>query len=93
MYFITTFQVHKDVLIDKRCVGYYESYEQSARVVRENVGDIYEGIYNYAVIEGIPSGLYQHDPNPHWFQITDKNTYVEIEKPEFAKHADILVIG
>lgn len=90
--FIVTLDVQENQLVTQRCVGFYPDYEEAAHTVCENVCDIYEGIYNYAVIIEIPYGLYPCDTVTHWFQITENDTYKEIEEPEFAKYIDILQI-
>jgi hypothetical protein len=62
MYFITTFtKFNKDGNVDqceKRTVGYYRDLDVAIRVVAENRCDIYEDIYDYAVIEYLLEGLY-----------------------------------
>jgi hypothetical protein len=94
MYFVTTVQVNENDILDTRCVGYFENYEDAAIIVKKNKCDIYEGIYNYAVIEEVPSGLYQFAFNPQWFLFSkEKAAYEEIEKPEFAQNTIGFSIG
>ena len=96
LYFITTLQVDGDEIVDTRCVGSFEEYEDAKRTVCRNVYDIHEGIYNYAVIEAIKGGLYQVDLNPKWFQAYEsdgKILYHEVERPAFAKHSVGFGIG
>ena len=87
MYFITTIQEKNDEIVDQRCVGYVDTYENAEEIVKNNEYDICETIYNYAVIEAIPSGIYQYDTNEKWFHYNEiKDTYEKCDKPEFAKH-------
>jgi hypothetical protein len=65
MYFITCFQKYE---IDKktgvpdigaeRTFGYYPYKEWAVEDLHDNNCDIHEDLYNYAVIEKIPTGLY-----------------------------------
>ena len=88
MFFVTTLYVDKNgELCTSRCVGYFETYEEAKDVVLNNILDIFERLYNYAVIEEVSPGLYELDLNPHWFKISDDyDSYHEIEKPKFAEH-------
>ena len=78
MYFITTIQFKNGIEEDRRCVGYFKSFEEAERIVLNNIGDIEETIYNYCVIENIPEGIYQYDQNAKWYKFDD---LVEMYKP------------
>ena len=96
MYFLTTVQTRENKIIDTRCVGYFDTYEEALFVVLENSCDIHEGIYDYAVIETIPSGLYRYSLNSHWFRFSEDKTrlYEEIIiAPDFAKNVTGFAIG
>ena len=88
MYFITTIQEKNGEIKDSRCVGYLKSEYEAVRIVTNNSYDIFEGLYNYVVIEKLEEGIYQYDPNPQWFELyTDVEgnpKYRKIEKPEWA---------
>lgn len=64
IYVITTFQ--KVECNDKgfieygssRSVGWFETYEEALNIVENNIGDLNETIYDYAVIEKLGCGLY-----------------------------------
>ena len=92
MYFITTID-SKDG--DQRCVGYYSSFEKAEEVVLDNIFDICETCYDYAVIENIPEGLYQYDQNAIWYKWNDVDEkYEKIEKrPEQYKKFVGFAIG
>lgn len=87
MYFITTIQEENGEIKDGRCVGYFKSEYQAVKVVTNNMYDIFECLYNYAVIEKVEEGIYQYDQNPQWFELyTDVEgnpRYRKIEKPEW----------
>lgn len=98
IHLITTLQIHGDLIRDQRSVGYYETYERACEAVCENRCDIYEGCYNYAIIESVPSGIYPDVVTTHWFHVVkgeseEEITYTEVEKPKFAEHLCICGIG
>ena len=68
MYFITTIDSEKD---DTRCVGYYTEFKKAEDAILDNIFDIYETCYDYAVIENIPEGLYKYDDFPVWYKWND----------------------
>lgn len=78
MYFITTID-SKDG--DQRCVGYYSNFKKAEEIVLDNIFDICETCYDYAVIENIPEGLYQYDDKPIWYEWNDVDEkYERLEK-------------
>lgn len=74
MYFITTID-SKDG--DTRCVGYFSTFEKAEEIILDNVGDIWETCYDYAVIENIEEGLYQYDHDAVWYKWDDLNEKYE----------------
>lgn len=52
---------------EKRTVGWFKSFEEAEEIVKHNLGDIWEEIYLYCVIEEIQSGLYPYT-NEWWYQ-------------------------
>jgi len=86
MFFITTIENIDDEMFDlSRTVGYVESLEEAKEILEYNCCDLYETIYEYAVIEDIKPGLYQgHKGKKYWFKWNEeKEGYEEIEKPEY----------
>lgn len=81
MYFVTTVDPKDE---DTRCVGYFKTFEEAERVVINNIDDIWETCYEYAVIEKIEPGLYQYDFHPTWYK-WHKLTggYIQCEQPTF----------
>ncbi len=43
---------------DIRVMGVYYSIKKAREIVKNNVSDINETIYNYAIIEGVRGGMY-----------------------------------
>lgn len=87
MYFITTVEEKDGKIKDTRCVGYVDTMYEAERIVANNRYDIFEYCYNYAVIEAVPSGVYQYDNEPKWYKIVpqeENSYYEEIEKPKWA---------
>lgn len=83
MFFITTMGKEGKC---PRTVGYVETFEEAEDIVLNNKYDIFEYTFDYAVIENVPSGIYQYDQNPNWYKWNhDKECYEKIEKPDFAK--------
>lgn len=78
MYFITCFQKYE---IDKsgwrdvgaiRTFGYYDTRSVAIRAVKLNNCDIHECLYDYAVIEYIPDGLYNVAEERIFFKWNEK---------------------
>lgn len=66
-----------------RCVGYYTKKEDAIYSVENNVCDIFEATYNYAVIEEIAEGLYEVDVEPIFFKYNmKKERYERCKKPK-----------
>ena len=68
-------------------VGWYKDKDVAFRAVKENWGDIWECVYDYAMIEEDEEGLYPVSTRRWFFKfdMTDKE-YKPIKEPEFLKH-------
>lgn len=88
MYFITTIEdFNEHSTKHSRCVGYFSDLNRAKEVLTENQCDLFETIYNYAVIEKVAEGLYQYDLNPLWFKWSrEEECYKEIDKPKEARN-------
>lgn len=102
IYTITTFENFDNKYgrpSNSRCVGYYENFKEADKVVRDNFGDIYEWLYNYAVIEKVESGLYPGCIERWFYKVYIENEdyknviYKPIEEPECVKHIVNFAIG
>jgi hypothetical protein len=72
---------------DTRCVGVFSSLEKAKEIVEENIGDVFEYCYTWAVIEIIAVDyLYGgFDREEYWYKWQgdgETGTYISIEKPE-----------
>lgn len=100
MYFITVFEKVEtsDVFFAdfgcRRTWGYYPEYEMAAKALHENVTDMYEGCYKYAVIEKIDWGICAICEERQWFKWDkERNGYFEIDEPECVKQLCNFAIG
>lgn len=41
-----------------RSIGWFDNLTEAERIITNNVCDIHEGVYDYAVIENTPMGIY-----------------------------------
>jgi hypothetical protein len=74
-------------IVRSRTWGWYERFEDAAKCVENNWGDIYEREYNYALIEKVAEGVLMGVdlPEEHWFQWEgdcDTGGYKPYNKPE-----------
>lgn len=74
--------------------GFFSNKEDAVRVVKENVTDIHELQYDYAVIEEYEEGIL-NDTGKRQFYKWNKETeqYVEIEEPECVRYTCCFAIG
>ena len=67
---------------DSWIAGFFTDLAEAIRVVKENVTDIFEHCYNYAVVEGYEEGLYSRPELTRWFKYdAESDTAFEIEPP------------
>lgn len=87
MYFITMIQIKNNEEEDRRCVGYVSDLDLAKEIIENNKYDLNETIYNYALIENIPEGIYQYDMNPLWFKFNELDEKYELcEIPKCCKN-------
>ena len=66
---------------ESRTIGYFLTLEEAKRVVKNNICDIHEDYYKYAIIEEVGPGLYAStEAKEFWYRWT-KNGYRPIQKP------------
>lgn len=69
---------------DRRCVGYYTTYEAAVRAIL--VCDLHRDEYKYCIIEEIPEGVYKDTPRRWVFERQGDNVddyiYTQIKEPE-----------
>ena len=100
MFFITCFEkCEKDgrgcfVTGDMRTFGYFDNLEACTQALNENVCDMHECLYEFAVIESIGQGIHSHAKEEAWFRWNDeKQGFFEIEKPECSRNYSNYALG
>ena len=100
MYFITVFEKIEPSDVSfaefgcRRTWGYYPEYEMAATCLHENMTDLQEGCYMYAVIEKIGYGVVAIAEERQWFKWDkERRGYFEIEEPECVRHLCNFAIG
>lgn len=93
IYTVTAIRKDSWAVDDSRCFGWYSDYDTAEECVINNKTDIWEGYYNYAVIEKSYEGLYGtsyslgEEHGQVWFEFNEETgKYDKIEKPEWAEH-------
>ena len=72
-----------------RCFGYYETFEEADKAVRENRCDIREYLYDYCFIENIPSGIHPIclPEDRHLYEYDETtDSFVKIDEPVALHH-------
>ena len=68
-------------------MGYYTDKNDAIKTVLNNMCDIAECCYKYAVVEEIPMGVYPHSKNRWFFEYDHENDcFHKIEEPKFMGH-------
>ena len=79
--------------LESRTVGCAETLEEAQRWVENNVCDIFEYYYRYAVIEDVGPGIYAAtEATSIWYEWID-GKYTQIEKPKELEHVICFTIG
>ena len=66
---------------ESRTIGYFLTLEEAKRVIKNNICDIHENYYRYAVIEEVEPGLYSSTESKSiWYKWTTRG-YKRIQKP------------
>ena len=86
MYFITCFSNFESEYLDNyRTFGYFSELAVCIQALNENLADMNERYYTYAVIEKISEGIHSHAKQIAWFcWDEEKEGFYETEKPEWA---------
>ncbi len=100
MFFITCFsKLEKDKLgwLDmgsSRTFGFKSDFESAKTALNENICDMHEYLYLYAVVEEINEGIHPYVEN-RWFFKWDKEKdgFFEISEPEEFKHYCNIALG
>ena len=94
-YFITVFEGYdKNWPRDCRCCGFYTEFKDALMTVRNNVTDLWETCYNYAVIEEYYEGIGWYTGHRWFFKYNrQKDEYESIDEPEELKHICNFALG
>lgn len=97
-WFITVFRNFdpKYGTVDSRTWGFYSNKEDALKVLNENRTDIWETIYDYAVLEAYNEGIsaYNFKVGRQFFKYNQElDSYKPIEEPEEVKHYASFAIG
>ena len=94
-YFITVFKEYDEYGPHMmRCWGFYKDLSDAVATVRHNVTDLWETIYEYAIIEEYHEGIGGYNFNRWFFRYNQfTNEYVPIDEPEGLKHYAGFALG
>ena len=72
---------------DSRCWGFFSDKDEAVKVLHGNISDLWETVYDYAVLEGFFEGICGYTENRRFFKYSmEKNGYFEIPEPECLKN-------
>ena len=66
---------------DRRCVGWFESMDEADWAVTNNIADMHNNFYEYAIIERIEPGIFMVDTDRVIYQ-WNNDKYEKIEIPK-----------
>ena len=77
-----------------RCWGFYSNKEDALNTLHENRTDLWETIYDYAVLEEYHEGISNSTMKRQFFKYNmEKDGYFEIEEPECVKNTCGFALG
>jgi hypothetical protein len=88
-YFITVFEKldEKWGIKNARTFGFFTSFEKADSVVRGNQTDLWERLYDYAIIEEYDEGLYGWTTYREFYKYNiEEDIYEPIDEPNEVKH-------
>ena len=94
-YFITVFKNYNEYgPYSMRCWGFYKNFSDAIATVRNNITDLWETIYNYAVIEEYYEGIGRTTFNRWFFKYNcELDEYQAIDEPKEMKHYAGFALG
>jgi hypothetical protein len=67
----------------QRTFGFKETFEDAKYALNQNVCDMHEYLYTYAVVEEMRAGIHPDVESEVWFQWNEKEKgFFQIEKPK-----------
>lgn len=77
-----------------RCWGFYTNKQSALDALHNNVTDMWETIYDYAVLEEYYEGICGYGEYRQYFEYDrERNGYFEIKTPDFMKGFGFFSIG
>lgn len=77
-----------------RVFGYKETFEEAEEALNKNVCDMWEYLYDYAVVEEIGPGIHPDVANRWFFKYDrEKDGFFRIEEPEAFSHYCNIALG
>ncbi len=94
-YFITVFQNYDEYgPHGMRCWGFYTNFSNAIDTVHNNITDLWETIYNYAIVEEYYEGIGNMTFHRWFFKYNRENdSYEDINEPEELKHYAGFALG
>lgn len=76
---------------DRRCIGYYNSYENALKAI--SICNLHRDEYEYCIIEEIPEGVYKDTPHRWLFKRDINKEYLPIKEPQIIANVRNFSIG
>lgn len=97
IYLVTVFQKMELTnnflnLGDRRCVGWFSEKEEAENAVENNFNNMNDGMYDYAVIEKMLSGIKIPETSRSFYKFQNGN-YIKINTPKEATNYSNFGIG
>lgn len=71
----------------QKVVGYYKEYVDALQEIHGDYTNMWEGHYNYAIVENMMEGVPTYCKERQWFQYdSDNKGYFETLEPKYVKH-------
>lgn len=76
---VTAVRVQHNGMLEDRCYGWYPTFVEAEEAVFSNEGDLFEDLYEHAVIEKVPPGIcarmFSEDdrkPEEWWYRVRSR---------------------
>ena len=98
-YFITVFEKieNKNGLLHTgatRCWGFYSNFDDADKVLRNNMTDLWETVYDYGIIEEFCEGISGYTGYREFYKYNQKkDIYEPIDEPKEFMHYASFAIG
>ena len=93
-YFITVFAKYDDKgPHNMRCWGFYKELPDAVEAIMWNYTDMWETVYDYAIIEEYHLGISGYNFERWFFKYNGEDGYDRIEEPEELKHYCSFALG